>query len=241
MFFSIIRSIEAWLFEKNKKYIKGKTLDFGCGDGFFAKIVFGKGKIYIGLDLKSNKRTIEADKNKVYKKLILYDGLKIPFKNNHFNTIVSNCVLEHIPDLKNSIKEIYRVLKPAGYFLTTVMTNNWEKFLLGKKIFGKKYLEFLRKKQEHYNLLSQKQWENLFKKQGFKIITSLPYLSKTQSRFLEFFHYLSFPSLISYKLFKKWVIFPFWYKMFLFDKIIEKITKEKNIKNGAGLFLILKK
>lgn len=241
MFFAVIRSIEADLFEKNKKYLKRKILDFGCGDGFFAKTVFGKGKIEVGLDLAINKRTNEAVKDKIYKKLILYDGIKIPFKNNYFHTIISNCVLEHIPDLKNSIKEIYRVLKPGGYFLTTVMTDNWEKFLLGKKIFGEKYLQFLRKKQEHYNLLSQKQWEKIFEKQGFKIIASLPYLSKNQSRFLEVFHYLSLPSLLSYKLFNKWVLFPFWYKIFFFDKIIKKILSEKNIKNGAGLFLIVKK
>ncbi len=241
MFFSIIRSVEAYLFEKNKKIIKGKILDLGCGDGFFAEVVFGKRKIDVGLDLKTNRRTEETIKNKVYKKVILYNGFNIPFKNNSFETIISNCVLEHIPDLKTSIKEIYRVLKPGGHFLTTVVTDNWEKFLLGKKLLGKKYLKFLRKKQEHYNLLSQKQWENIFKKQGFKIIASLPYLSKTQSRFLEFFHYLSFPSLISYKLFKKWVIISSWYKIFFFDKIIEKILEEKNIKNGAGLFLILRK
>ncbi|MCX7881483.1 MAG: hypothetical protein N2482_03185, partial [Patescibacteria group bacterium] len=87
-----------------------------------------------------------------------------------------------------------------------------------------------------------KNWENLFKKQGFKIIASLPYLSLTQSRFLEIFHYLSFPSLLSYKLFNKWVLIPFWYKFLFFDKIIEKIIAEKNPqKSGAGLFLILRK
>lgn len=241
MFFSLIRPQEALFFETNKKYIKGKVLDFGCGDGFFAELVFGKGKIDIGLDLEKNERVKEAIKNKVYKRIALYDGNKIPFPNNYFDTIISNCVLEHIPNLSQSIKEIYRVLKPGGYFLATVMTDNWEKFLLGKNIFGKKYLDFLRKKQEHYNLLTKKQWENIFKKQGFKIISSSPYLSKTQSKFLEFFHYLSFPSLVSYKLFKKWVIFPFWYQLFFFDRIIEIILNEKNYKKTAGLFFIFKK
>lgn len=241
MFFSIIRPQEALIFLKNMKYIKGKILDFGCGDGFFAELVFGKGKIDIGLDLKKNERVKEAIKNKVYKKVVLYDGNKIPLPNNYFDTIISNCVLEHIPNLSQSIKEIFRVLKPGGYFLTTVMTDCWENFLLGKKLLGKWYINFLRKKQEHYNLLTQKQWKKIFKKQRFKIIGSSPYLSKIQSKFLEFFHYLSFPSLVSYKLFKKWVIFPFWYQLFFFDRIIEIILNEKNNKKKAGLFLILRK
>ena len=240
MFFSLIRTQEAVLFDEYKKFIKRKILDFGCGDGFFAKTVFGKGKIDIGLDLK-NSQAKEAEKEKIYKKVVYYDGEKIPFSSNYFSTIISNCVLEHIPNLENSLKEIKRVLKKDGYFLTTVMTDKWEEYLIGQKIFGKKYLQAARKKQEHFNLLTKNQWEDLFRKIGLKIIFSQDYLSKNQSRFLELFHYLSLPSLISYKIFKKWVIFPFWYKLFFFDKIIKKILENKNNKDGAGLFLVIKK
>ncbi len=239
MFFSIIRTLEAVFFYKNKKFIKGKVLDFGCGDGFFAKTVFGEKIIDIGLDL-FNSRANEAKKNKIYKKVVFYDGHKVPYSNNYFDTIVSNCVLEHIPNLENSLKEINRVLKPGGYFLTSVMTNNWEKNLFGNKIFGQSYIKFLRKKQEHYNLLSKNQWKKIFEKTGFKIISTYPYLNKTQSQLLDIFHYLSLPSLISYKFFKKWVVFPWWYRFFLLNNIIKKINQKKDTSYSA-LFLILKK
>jgi len=204
LLFSLIRSVEAVLFLKYKKYIKGKTLDFGCGDGFFAETVFGKRKIYIGLDLNDS-QAIEAEKNQVYKKTVFYDGKKIPFSNNYFDSIISNCVLEHIPNLKNSLKEINRVLKPNGYFLTTVMTDNWEKNLFVRKIFGQFYVDFMRKKQDHYHLLSKNQWIKTFQSIGFKVIKIYPYLNQYQSQLLDIFHYFSLPSLFSYHFFRKWV------------------------------------
>lgn len=241
MFFSIIRPLEAKLFDENKKYLKKKILDFGCGDGFFTDVVFGKKTIDVGLDLKNNLRINEAIKNKIYKKVVVYDGKKIPFENNYFQTVVSNCVLEHIENLDYSLKEIYRVLKLNGYFITSVMTDNWEQFLIGKKIFEKKYLKWLRKTQEHHQLLSPEKWTKKIKNTGFKIIISLPYLTPIQSKFLELFHYFSFPSLLSYKLFKKWVLSPSWWRFLFFDKIVEKILKDKTLLTGSGLFIVAKK
>ena len=99
--------------------------------GFFYRTGFWKGKINVGLDLFNNKRVEEAKKENVYKKISLYDGDTIPYPDNYFNTIVSNCVLEHIPDVKSSLKEIQRVLKPGGFFITSVMADQWEDNLLG--------------------------------------------------------------------------------------------------------------
>lgn len=238
MFMSIIRSQEAELFNNHKKYLKGKILDFGCGDGFFAEIVFGKKRIDAGLDIE-NSRAVTAKKNKIYKKIVYYDGEKIPFSKAYFSTVISNCVLEHIPNLNQSLKEIKRVLKPGGYFITSVMTDKWEDYLVGRKILGKKYLQIMRKKQEHYNLLTVKQWNNIFNKIGLKTIKSIPYMSRKQSAIMDIFHYLSIPSLISYKLLRKWVIFPDWYKYLVIDKFIKKILSENKPRNGAALFFCL--
>lgn len=239
MFLSIIRSQEAIFFEKHKKLIKSPILDFGCGDGFFAETVFGKGKIDIGLDLK-NSRALTAKKNNVYKEVVYYKGLKIPFSNNYFSVVISNCVLEHLPKLSKNLKEINRVLKPEGYFITSVMTNNWNDYLFGKNIFRSKYINYMKKRQEHFNLLTEKQWNNIFIKNGFKIVKTIPYMSKKQSPAMDIAHYLSFPSLITYRLFKKWVLVPKWYKYLFADKIIFNLVSKNDIKNGAALFYILK-
>lgn len=242
MFMAIIRSQEAMLFQKHQKYIKNKALDFGCGDGFFANLVFGKNIIDVGLDLFDNKRIEEAKKENIYKRITLYDGKTIPYQKNSFDTIISNCVLEHIPNLKFSLKEIYRILKPGGYFLTTVMTDQWEKNLFGSKLFGKAYLDYMRKTQEHINLLSNKQWRNYFKKPGFKEIKAIGYMDKKSSFWLDIFHYLSIFSLIRYKLFGKWVLVSIPFFNQARTKIIKKIIiDDKNPDRVSAMFYCLSK
>lgn len=48
------------------------------------------------------------------------DIQKLSFKSNFFNLITSTEVLEHVPDYKRALREIFRVLIPGGYFFFTV-------------------------------------------------------------------------------------------------------------------------
>jgi len=240
MFMAIIRGQEAMLFKKYNKLIKSKVMDFGCGEGFFAGLVFKK--IDVGLDLFNNQRVKEAIEKKTYKTVKLYDGATIPYHNDTFNTIVSNCVLEHIPNINLSLKEIYRVLKPGGLFLTSVMTDQWENNLFGSKLFGDGYKKHMRKTQFHENLFSNEEWQKNFKNVGFKINSIDGYLYKKSALWLDIFHYLSIGSLISYKLFNKWILF----NIPLLNKLKTLIIKniiidENNIDKASALFFVLKK
>jgi len=42
------------------------------------------------------------------------DGLRLPFKNDSFDLILSQAVLEHVPDPQRAVDEMIRVLKPGG-------------------------------------------------------------------------------------------------------------------------------
>ncbi|MBI4973254.1 class I SAM-dependent methyltransferase [Candidatus Roizmanbacteria bacterium] len=207
-FMSFIRPQEALLFQKHSHLIDSPVLDFGCGDGFFAQVVFGKHKLDIGLEVDNNPRIEEAKKRNVYKKILLYDGLAIPLKNNSVRTVISNCVFEHIPNISSSVNEIYRVLKKGGYCITSVMTSDWSDMMLGTKLFGQNYAKWMNKRQEHESILSKKQWRALFKKAGFTIVKEIGYVNERTAKWLDLFHYLSLPSLITYKLFKRWVLLP---------------------------------
>lgn len=240
LFFSLIRPQEAVLFKKHTK-LKPPVLDYGCGDGFFAEVVFGKGKIDVGLDIKES-RIDEAKKNGMYKKTVIYDGKKIPFPANHFETIISNCVMEHIPALNQSVFEINRVLTPGGYFIVTVMTDKWENYQFGARLFGDFYRSYMRKVQEHHNLLGRAKWRKTFESKGFKVVKEIGYLSGKASMWLDISHYLSFPSLISYKLVGKWNVTPKINKLLRIDFILSKIIRKfPIINNSAALFYILKK
>jgi SAM-dependent methyltransferase len=52
---------------------------------------------------------------RIYAKFVRkMDVLNIPYKGDYFDLVICNHVLEHIPNDADAMKEIYRVLKPAG-------------------------------------------------------------------------------------------------------------------------------
>lgn len=241
-FFVFIRPIEAALFVKARKYFKGKILDFGCGDGFFASLIFNQQEVDTALDL-FNSRFDQAKDTGVYKKIVGFDGKKIPLKKNSYDVVVSNSVLEHIPLLEENLLEVNRILKPKGKFIVTLMTDQWEKNLLGGKILGQPYLKLMRKLQDHYNLLSVAQWEKTFKKAGFKVKEQVTYLPAKHIIEEEIWHYLSAPSWFSFILFKKWVLWPNWYKFIKLDKYFDRKLKNSLVAKdqAAAAFFVLEK
>ena len=241
LFFALIRPQEAVFFDTNRTLLQQPILDYGCGDGFFTEMVFGKKQIDVGLDIVGS-RAKQAEKQGIYKKIHYYDGGEIPFPSNHFGSIISNCVLEHIPQIDGALKEIYRVLKPGGYFLATVMTDRWEEYLLGAKIFGNYYRRTMRRKQDHYSLLSAKNWSSKFAKAGFKIKNHQGYISRQNARYLDLFHYLSLPSLITNVLFGKWVMWDFFSQNKVLNRLLVHLTKPPaDSRQSAALSFIFKK
>lgn len=242
LFLSLIRGREAKLF-RDKFPLERPILDFGCGDGFFAKIIFGDfGKIETGIDV-DRKILNKAKETQIYKKVIYYKGYKLPFPDKSFSSVVSNCVLEHVNDLEKNLKEIRRVLIPGGKFICTVMTCEWEKYLLGNVIPGGIYKKWMRTKQIHNYLLSKRQWDFKFTDAKFEIETVEGYLDRKASRWLDFLHYVSVSSLVSYKLFGKWVLFPQKYDILRADRIVERLGKNGNVpvRKSAALFYVLKR
>ncbi len=191
-FLAVIRAKEAWLYQ-NYLPLKKPILDVGCGDGFFAKLAIGGADI--GLDL-ADSRMYES--KEIYKKLVEYDGIKIPLADNSIGTAVSNSVLEHVEYLDAVIGEVYRVLKPGGLFMCPVMAKPWESYLFD---FAP-YRYWMRKKQVHLNLLTRDEWNNKFNK--FKLVEEIGDLSLKTCKTIELLHYWSIPNLILYTLTGKW-------------------------------------
>ncbi len=95
---------------------KGKLLDVGCGQMPYRKLI-NKSEIttYIGVDLEN-----ALIYNPSIKPDFTWDGEKLPFKSNEFDTILLTEVLEHIPCPIISLKEIFRVLNNGGILFFTV-------------------------------------------------------------------------------------------------------------------------
>jgi len=239
LFLAIIRASEIPFYLKYAN-LKGKVLDFGCGDGFFLDTLrkfssktFRMNEV-IGIDVE-RKILSEAQKYNLYDKLKIYNGKNIPFPDNYFDTIISNCVFEHLPNLESNLEELNRVLKKKGILYTTVMTNKWEEYVILPK-------KFWSKKQKHHNLLSDAKWNSLFEKTGFTILKKEDYLNKTQSRMIEILHFLSIPYLISYKILNDWSKVGTLYSLFTPIDFLTKLYSHKlKPENSAALFFKLQK
>lgn len=102
---------------KNVKFfssnVKGIILDIGCGSKPY-KNLFDARK-YIGIDIdKSGHDNTNAPVD------AYYDGKKIPFSNEYFDSVVCFEVLEHVFNPDDFLKETYRVLKAGGSAIFTV-------------------------------------------------------------------------------------------------------------------------
>lgn len=106
------------------KIKEGDTvLDLGSGAGndvFIARAITGeKGKI-IGVDFtESMIEKAKANNEKLGFKnveFILAEIENMPIPNNSVDVIVSNCVLNLVPDKTNAFKEMYRVMRSGGHF-----------------------------------------------------------------------------------------------------------------------------
>lgn len=206
-FYGFIRPQEVHFFRTFSHLISsGTVLDFGADDGFFVSLALPGHSRLIGLDLPGTGLNSPLAK-KTYFSRHTYDGSTIPLKNNSVDHLISNCVLEHVTDIKLSLSEHYRVIKPEGFALHTVMTSQWNQNLLGGKLIGKPYLKWLAQKQVHRQLHSLARWSTLFQESGFQIHAVYGYLNPTVSKLLEISHYLALPQLIPHRLTGFWTPF----------------------------------
>lgn len=94
--------------------LKGKILDFGCGSKPYQQL-FTNAQTYIGVDIQNEGHSHAKENIDVY-----YDGHKLPFEDEFFDSIFTTEVLEHVFNLEEIMSELSRVLKHDGYFLLTL-------------------------------------------------------------------------------------------------------------------------
>lgn len=99
------------------------VLDLGSGAGndvFIARSYVGDTGKVIGLDMtdamieKANENNQKLGYDNV--EFILGDIENIPLEGDSVKVVLSNCVLNLVPDKEKAFSEIYRVLKPDGHF-----------------------------------------------------------------------------------------------------------------------------
>ena len=99
------------------------VIDLGSGAGndcFVARALTGDSGKVIGIDLTEQmiiKARINAEKLNYHNVEFRFGDIELmPVSDNIADVVVSNCVLNLVPNKSNVLKEVYRVLKPGGHF-----------------------------------------------------------------------------------------------------------------------------
>jgi len=131
---------------------EGKTLDFGCGIGRLTQALAPHFDRTYGIDISPSMIEL-ANKYNKYPKKVEYilndkDNLFI-FKDDTFDFIYTNIVLQHIPKkyIFSYIKEFLRILKPNGILLFQLPSKrlmSWQTLI--EIIFPKFVVDFAKKK-----------------------------------------------------------------------------------------------
>ena len=132
--FSRLNIYEKWVKSRNAAFIsllefnpKAKVVDLGCGNGEFtlrAKEKIGCDEI-IGVDA-DEERLNEAEKKGIA--VVNHDlNDALPFKDNSFDVVISNQVIEHLYYPVKFMREVYRILKPKDYaVISTENLVSWD-------------------------------------------------------------------------------------------------------------------
>jgi SAM-dependent methyltransferase len=97
---------------ENAFHLSGKLMDLGCGSKPYQSL-FNVDE-YVGVDYASEGHPHDNEDIDVY-----YDGITLPFPNNHFDAVFSSEVFEHVFNLEQLLPEVNRVMKPGAKILVT--------------------------------------------------------------------------------------------------------------------------
>ncbi len=221
-------------------------LDIGCGFGEFA-LGFSDIVVDVGIDIAQKDIDIAKQCGK-YKKVVLGDARKMPFKNETFSSIFSISTFEHIINPQKVIQETYRVLKGGGILVATIETEAVDRqtFYRGflEKIGLQSASKFLLKKYNrlfHRNVIVNKNiWLRYLKNAGFSIERSEDIISPSVVKIYDFFMITAWLSQIPRPIIGKRIV----YRPAFITNILTKIFlpfMDKKETNGTNLFIVARK
>lgn len=128
------------------------VLDVGCGEGYLISMIPRTVKV-VGLDISkvALEKAEELLRNKDNVKLVFGDAQKMRFKKDSFDKVLCSELIEHVPEPRDVIKSVYKVLKPKGIFVISIPDEKKvRKIVKMLKMIGiYKFLHGMRKKEDY--------------------------------------------------------------------------------------------
>lgn len=147
----------------------GRILDWGCQhapDSCMIRAAFGAKLSLVGCDFPEG---LPVDRYPAFwdycgmEFVPLSDHAALPFDNNSFDRVIGSGVLEHVAMDYESLKEIYRILKPDGRLIITFLPNKFSYAEFMVRNFGKYF-----GKSGHNRLYTKSKISSMLKSTGFR-------------------------------------------------------------------------
>jgi SAM-dependent methyltransferase len=244
-FRALLRAVEANFYTDLP--LPAPVLDLGCGDGHFALVAFAH-KLDVGLDPWEGPLR-EARARDAYRIVTHADGARMPFPDAHFATVISNSVLEHIPDVEPVVREVARVLQPGGAFYFCVPGPNFRQFLsvaramdaLHLRGFAEAYRRLFDRISRHHYYNTPEEWTERLSRAGLRVERWWSYFSPAALAVLEWGHPLGLPSVLAKKLTGRWLLVPTRWNLALTAALLRRYYEEPLPPQGAYLFFVARK
>ena len=142
------------------------VLDVGCGNGYVASLVLPPDRQAVGLDMVFSELRV-ARHLATYRGVVQSEGGAMPFGNECFGSVFSNCVVEHISRLDQVLQAVSSSLRPGGIFAFTTVSHRFLDMLgpigqfraTGRLGEAEAYGEKTNARLGHYHYYSPEQWQ----------------------------------------------------------------------------------
>lgn len=101
--------------------LDGLILDLGCGVGEYVRAIKLTGVECVGIDIERSRLLDATARDKLVESseftpasYLLAASETLPFVSDSFDAVLMNEVIEHVHDDRETLREIYKILKPGG-------------------------------------------------------------------------------------------------------------------------------
>lgn len=190
--YPFIPSLSLWRAWEHAAYqgtlLRGRTLDLGCGDGQYFRLLWPDLRDVVGVDSDPGVAAT-AKRSGVYADVEVAEAHQLPFESASFDACFANCSLEHMDHLDLVLRGVFRCLRPGGQFLCSVVTEKFLEWSVMPKLLAAAGHEAagsaLQRDAEAFhhlvNPLTVDEWARRFSKAGFTANEMVPIVPKLTS------------------------------------------------------------